>query len=122
MGWLKDRWDGKAKEAETGFAQVTDQSFAELVLTAEKPVMLFLWSGTCPYCRKMVPNVKNVLQRYRERIVGVHANATEVPAIAEALDLRGVPATVFFLKGKIVEHLAGFVPEERLEQVIAKLG
>lgn len=122
MGWLKDLWDGKPKEGEALFAQVTDQSFAELVLKAEKPVMLFLWSGTCVYCRKMVPNVKNVLQRNSERIIGVHANTAEAPAIVQALDLRGVPATVFFLKGKVVEIVAGFRPEEYLEQVIEKLG
>jgi thiol-disulfide isomerase/thioredoxin len=77
------------------FEQVTDALFTERLAAAEKPIMLFLWSNTCPFCRKMAVNVKNVLQRHRELIAGLHAEAATVPGIAGALHLRGVPATAF---------------------------
>jgi thioredoxin 1 len=118
MGWLSKMWSG-SEPPQASFEHVSDESFAALVASAEKPIMLFLWSSTCPYCRKMAPNVKNVLARHRDELIGVHANTAEVPAIVQELDLRGVPATAFFADGRLVELIGGFRPEEVLDQAIA---
>lgn len=118
MGLLGKLW-GKSDAGDVSFAQVTDATFKGVLETTEKPIMLFLWSSTCPYCRKMAVNVKNVLARHGDAVVGMHANASEAPAISSGLDLRGVPATAFFHRGKLVELVGGFRPEDYLEQIIA---
>ncbi|MDP8224271.1 MAG: thioredoxin family protein [Candidatus Lernaella stagnicola] len=118
MGIWKKLFGGDT-ESDVSFEQITDADFKAQLAAIDKPVMLFLWSNTCPYCRKMAHNVRSVLGRHRDRIVGLHANAGEVPAIAGALGLRGVPATAFFHRGKLVELVGGFRPEDHLEAVIA---
>lgn len=118
MGFLSG-WRKKEKQ-EILFEQVTDATFTEKLAAAEKPIMLFLWSNTCPFCRKMAVNVKNVLQRHHEVVLGLHAEAGAVPGIAAALQLRGVPATAFFHRGQLVELVGGFRPEEVLEEIIKK--
>lgn len=117
MGWLKNKF-GKEDKQQAPFELVDDATFREKVLSEEKPVMLFLWSEACPHCRKMAPNALRVLQRHEGRIVGFQANAHQVPRIAQAVGLRGVPATVFFHRGKVVEFVAGFRPEDYLHEVI----
>jgi thioredoxin-like negative regulator of GroEL len=117
MGWLANIF-GNHGGPEAIFDPVDDAKFATILAADEKPVMLFLWGDACPYCRKMVPNVKNVLARHHETVIGVHANASEVPGIAQALNLRGVPATVFFRHGRLVELVTGFQPEAVLDRVI----
>jgi len=120
MGWLTG-WLGKEKKETATFVQATDELFAQTLHSAAKPILLFLWSNTCPYCRKMVPNVKNVAARHAGNLIAMQANAAEVPGIAQALDLRGVPATAFFHQGKLLELVGGFQPEEYLEQIIARI-
>jgi len=118
VGFFSGRREKDKKEIV--FEQVTDALFTERLAAAEKPIMLFLWSNTCPFCRKMAVNVKNVLQRHRELIAGLHAEAATVPGIAGALHLRGVPATAFFHHGRLVEFVGGFRPEAELDEIIEK--
>ena len=117
MGFFT-KWFKNDNEPDVSFEQVTDASFKSFLEDTDKPIMLFLWSSTCPHCRKMAHNVKSILQRHADRVVGVHANAGEVPAISRGLGLRGVPATAFFHHGKLIELVGGFRPEEHLEEVI----
>ena len=119
MGFLGKIF-GQSDTQEVTFAQVDEGSFKTILAQTEKPIMLFLWSSTCPFCRKMAVNVKNVLSRRQDVVVGMHANAGEVPAISSGLGLRGVPATAFFHHGKLVELVGGFRPEDHLDQIIDK--
>jgi len=111
---------GKENKPQIKFDAIDDESFRDKVLAADKPVMLFLWSNTCPYCRKMAPNVLNVLQRHGGEVIGFQANAGEVPRISATVQLRGVPATVFFHRGKMVDFVGGFRPEDYLDDLIVK--
>lgn len=117
MGWFRK----KEKQPQVNFEQITDETFAEKVLQADKPVMLFLWSDTCSYCKKMAPNALELLRRHPDDLLGVHARATEVPRIAAAVQLRGVPATAFFHQGKMVAFVPGFHLIDVLDEIVQKI-
>ena len=109
---------GAEKEPEVAFFQVTDENFAGEVLKASNPVMLFIWSGTCPHCKKMLPNVKTVGNRYAQSLKSAHTNMEMAPRALASLNIRGVPAVLFFHQGKVVEHVAGFRPESYLDELV----
>ena len=117
MGWIC-RLLGKPETAEVPFAEVSDANFEQEVLRAGLPVMLFAWSNTCPHCRKMAPNVQQIARMYQGRIKSTHTNATLSPDALSRLNLRGVPATLFFNGGQLIQHVGGFRPVSYLDELI----
>ncbi|HPM78414.1 MAG TPA: thioredoxin family protein [bacterium] len=117
MGWFSK----KETKPQASFTQITDEEFGEKVLQADKPVMLFLWSDTCPFCKKMAPNALELLRRHPDDLLGFHARAADAPRIAQAVQLRGVPATAFFLRGKMVAFAPGFQLVDALDEVVHKI-
>lgn len=117
MSWLKKAF-GIQPQPEFAFVEVTDDNFQKEVIEAERPVMLFVWSNSCPHCHKMTPNVKNVAARYQHILKAAHTSAHLAPRAMNALEVRGVPALLFFEDGHLVGHVAGFRPESYLEELI----
>ncbi|MDP8256479.1 MAG: thioredoxin family protein [Candidatus Alcyoniella australis] len=97
---------------------ISDEDFEQRVLKSARPVLVFLWSSTCPYCAKMAPNVKNVYSRTRHLLDAFHANVADAPHIAAWAQVRSVPTTVLAINGKIIEIVGGFKPEQYLEELI----
>jgi len=53
---------------------VTDQTFEQEVLRSDTPVLVDFWATWCGPCRKEMPNVKELLEKNRDRgfeVVGV---------------------------------------------------
>jgi thioredoxin-like negative regulator of GroEL len=117
MGLLS-RLIGKEKPPEIAFVQVDDENFREEVAEQPGPVMLYVWSETCPHCRKMAPNVKEAAAMHPEKIKAVHTNAALAPDALGKLGVRGVPTTFFLNQGKIVERVVGFRPVQFLDELI----
>ena len=117
MGWLKKAL-GIQEEPQVTFTQITDDNFQKEVIEASKPVMLFVWSDSCPHCKRMAPNVKMIGGRFAEFIKPAHTNSGWAPSALAALGVRGVPTLIFFNHGKVIEHVTGFRPETYLEELI----
>ena len=118
MGWLKDKFGSKPKTPEAPFTEVTDSNFQQEVMQSDRPVMLFVWSNTCPHCKAMAPNIKKTANRFPETIKATHTNSALAPRAMASLDVRGVPATIFVHQGKLVEYVTGFRPESFLAELI----
>lgn len=118
MGWLKKVIGLDKKAKEVPFVQVTDENFQAEVSESELPVMLFVWSNSCPYCKKMAPNVKAVGNSMSTLVKPVHTNSEHSPKALAALGLRSVPTTMFINQGRVVERVIGFKPQSYLEELI----
>jgi len=118
MGILNKILGREEKQAEAPFVEITDENFEKEVIGEGRPVMLFVWSNTCPHCRKMAPNIKQAANRYADAIKAAHTSAGLAPQSLARLNVRSVPMTFFFNHGQIVESFAGFRPLSFLEEVI----
>jgi thioredoxin 1 len=87
--------------------EITDANFEELVLKADKPVLVDFWAEWCGPCRMVGPVVGKV-------------NVDNNPGISMKFGIRNIPALLFFKDGQIVDKQIGAVPKSVLADKLAK--
>ena len=117
MGFLKKVFRIEPKK-QASFIEITDDNFQKEVWDEGKPVMLFVWSNSCPHCKKMAPNVMSIGGRFEETIKSAHTNSSLAPNALGALEVRGVPSLLFIKDKNIVERIVGFRPVAFLEELV----
>lgn len=93
-------------------------SFASEVLDSTTPVVVEFYTQTCKFCKRFEPVVESVADKYEDKVKFCRINAAENREIAIQYDIFGVPATLIFRNGEVVERISGFVPEEELSRKI----
>jgi len=96
---------------------------------ANRPLLLFVTSSHCSYCRKMQSNTLSspaVARRIQDSYVPVIVNADDSASIATRLKVSGVPTTLLILPdGRIADRVEGYVSpaklQERLETVVKQV-
>jgi protein disulfide-isomerase len=86
---------------------------------ANRPLLLFVTSSHCAYCRKMQSDTLStpaVARRVQDSYVPVMVNADSSAGLAAQLKISGVPTTLLVLPdGRIAERVYGYVSAARLQ-------
>jgi thioredoxin 1 len=97
---------------------VTDQSFANEVLTSETPALVDFWGDHCPACRQISPLLKQLAAEYAGRLRIVKMHAAENPATASRFGVRAMPTVLAFARGRVVGQLVGARPKSAFIDLI----
>ncbi|NLS10441.1 thioredoxin [Nesterenkonia sp. MY13] len=99
---------------------VTDSSFEDDVLKAEKPVLVDFWAEWCGPCRALGPELEKLAAEH-EQIEVVKLNVDENPATAAKYGITSIPAVFGFKGGEHVKSSIGAKPKPALEEEFADL-
>lgn len=96
----------------------TDETFDDIVLGAELPVVVEFKSDFCGFCIQMRPIVAEVASEYRDvfSIVKLDVNTDRIKTIEYGI--RGTPTYIVFREGQQLQSLIGAMPKDTLVQRI----
>jgi thioredoxin 1 len=79
---------------------VSDQSFEQDVLGADKPVLVDFWAAWCAPCRMLAPTVEAVAEKYASNAKVVKLNVDENPGVSQRYGIKGIPTLILFKGGR----------------------
>lgn len=100
---------------------ITDDTFAETVLEAEKPVLVDFWAPWCGPCRIIGPVVEELAGEYADKLVVTKMNTDENRETPGNYGIRGIPTLIFFSGGEEWDRVVGAVPKPALAEKIDQL-
>jgi thioredoxin 1 len=94
---------------------VTDETFEEVVLKAERPIIVDFWATWCGPCRIVGPELERIAQKYDGVIDVVKMDVDANPGVSQALQIMSIPTIAFFRPGQQPMAVVGAMPAEQVE-------
>ena len=95
--------------------KLTKANFDELVLQADKPVLVDFWATWCMPCRMLGPTIEELAEEAEGRAYVGKVNVDEEGELAVRYGVRSIPTLIFFENGKETHRMVGVQDKEDIE-------
>jgi len=100
--------------------------YQDQILKGQLPALVDFWAPWCFPCRMLAPTIEELAKEYEGRVVVAKINTDENGALANSLDIKGIPTLIFVKNGQIVDKVTGAVAKHvlasKLDNLIAQPG
>ena len=101
--------------------EITDANFEELVLKADKPVVVDFWAAWCGPCRMIGPVIEEMAGEYDGKAIIGKVNVDENPGVSAQFGVRNIPTVLFIKNGEVADKSVGAVPKAQLTEKLDAL-
>ena len=105
FGYTKDRIENK-EDINMSAINISKDNFQELVVNADKKVLLDFWAPWCGPCRMVLPVVEEIAEEREDIVVG-KVNVDEQPELANQFGVMTIPTLIVFENGQEVQRSVG---------------
>ena len=98
--------------------EVNDDTWQELVLDSDTPVMVDFWAEWCGPCKMIAPAVHDMAEEYDGKLGVAKLDVDSSPNVAMQYGVRSIPALIFFKGGQPVDQIIGAVPKGALKKKV----
>jgi thioredoxin 1 len=101
--------------------EVNDNNFEAEILKSDKPSIVDFWAEWCAPCRAISPIIKELAEKYGDRVNIVKMNIEDAPQTPGTYGVRAIPTILAFKDGVVVEQLQGARPKADFKAMAEKL-
>jgi thioredoxin 1 len=97
---------------------VTDATFAETVLKADRPVVVDFWAEWCAPCKVISRSLAELSEEFGDRLLVAKLDADANPQTARAYKVMSMPTLIVFRGGEAVASAVGNRPKMALREFL----
>ena len=94
----------------------TDDTFEQMVLQSDRPVIVDFWAAWCGPCKMVAPELEKLAKKYDGAVDVVKVDVDANPRLSQAFGIMSIPTIAFFQPGQQPKGIQGFRPAEDLER------
>jgi thioredoxin 1 len=91
----------------TTIGNVTDLDFDDVVLKADRPVLVDFWAEWCVPCHMVSPVVEEISRDKGEQLAVAKVNIDENPEVTRRFGIMSIPTLMLFKDGEEAARLVG---------------
>ncbi|AAQ59260.2 thioredoxin TrxA [Chromobacterium violaceum] len=97
---------------------VTDDSFENEVLKADRPVLVDYWAEWCGPCKMIAPILDEVAKEYDGKLKIAKLNIDQNEQTPPKFGIRGIPTLMLFKDGQVAATKVGALSKSQLTAFI----
>ena len=99
--------------------EITDANFEEVVLRADKPVLVDFWAAWCGPCKLIAPTVELLSEEFAGKAYVGKLDVDNNDITPTQFGVRNIPTLLIIKNGEVVDKIVGNVPKNILESKLA---
>ena len=99
--------------------EITDQSFQEMVLNSDKPVLVDFWAVWCGPCRTLGPIIEEVAADFEGRAIVGKVDVDNNQQVSVDYGIRNIPTVLIFKNGEVVDKIVGVASKEVIAEKLS---
>jgi thioredoxin 1 len=102
--------------------KITDESFEQDVLKAEKPVLVDFWAEWCGPCKQIAPALEQIAEELADYVTVAKLNIEDSPTTPSRYGVRGIPTMMLFRGGQMAAMKVGAMPKQKILEWLNETG